>query len=116
MKKLRIYLESSTVSYLTARPTEEPVRKAKQILTRRWWEKREFFDLFISESVIEEIGKGDPKAAAFRTQAVEGFPVLLLNDQVQRLATTLLLLDVVPRNEEQDAFGAIPFRVSFFRV
>jgi len=104
MKKLRIYLESSTVSYLTARPTEEPIRKAKQILTRRWWEKREFFDLFISESVIEEIGNGDPKAAALRTQAVEGFPVLLLNDHVQRLATTLLLLNVVPLNEEQDAF------------
>jgi predicted nucleic acid-binding protein len=104
MKKLKIYVESSTISYLTARPTEEPIRKAKQILTHRWWEKRNFFELFISESVIEEIRHGDPKAASLRTQSVEGIPVLSLIDQVQRLAKTLLLLDVVPQNEEQDAF------------
>ena len=60
MKKRRICLEYSTISYLTARPTEEPIRKAKQILTRLWWGKRNIFDLFISESVVEEIRKGDP--------------------------------------------------------
>ena len=103
MTKLKIYLESSTISYLTARPTEEPIRKAKQILTRRCWEKRVLFDLFISESVIEEIRKGDPQAAALRTHAVEGIPILSLNHHVQRLAQTLLLLEVVPQNEEQDA-------------
>lgn len=74
--KPKIYLESSTISYLTAKPTEEPIRKAKQILTRRWWDQRESFDLYISQIVMEEIEDGDTVAADLRVKAVKGIPVL----------------------------------------
>jgi predicted nucleic acid-binding protein len=101
--KPKVYLESSTISYLTARPTEEPIRKAKQILTRRWWERRESFELYISETVIAEIIDGDRQAAELRLQAIEGIPILPLDEKVERLAQTLLALGAVPEPLEADA-------------
>ena len=99
----KVYIESSTISYLTARPTEEPIRKAKQILTRRWWQHRESFDLHISQTVIDEIELGDPNAAALRVQAVEGIPLLPLDDKVVRLAGTLLAVEALPSHSKTDA-------------
>ena len=45
LDKPKVYIESSTISYLMARPTEEPIRKEKQILIRQWWERREKSDM-----------------------------------------------------------------------
>ena len=101
--KPKVYIESSTISYLTARPTEEPIRKAKQILTHRWWEHRESFDLYIAQTVIDEIERGNPDAAKLRLQAVEGIPMLPLDGNVKRLADTLLTLNAVPGDSETDA-------------
>jgi hypothetical protein len=99
----KVYLESSTISYLTARPTDEPIRKAKQILTRQWWERRESFDLYISQTVIDEIADGDPEAAELRLQAIQGIPFLHLNHNVERLAETFLSSGAVPEHAKADA-------------
>jgi hypothetical protein len=101
--KPKVYLESSTISYLTARPTEEPIRKAKQILTRRWWEHREGFDLYISQTVIDEIADGDPQAAGLRLNVIQGIPILNLDDNVVRLAGTLLAAGALPSHSGADA-------------
>ena len=101
--KPKVYVESSTISYLTARPTEEPIRKAKQILTRRWWERRESFELYISQTVVDEIRKGDPEAAKLRLQAIKEIPVLVLDDDVKRLVSGLLTSNAVPSHLEPDA-------------
>jgi hypothetical protein len=101
--KPKVYLESSTISYLTARPTEEPIRKAKQILTRQWWEYRERFDFFISQTVLDEIEKGDPQAAAARLKFVRDIPRLEIDEAIKPLAKALLRAGVIPVNEEADA-------------
>jgi hypothetical protein len=101
--KPKVYLESSTISYLTARPTDEPIRKAKQILTRRWWERRESFELYVSETVIEEIEDGDQQAAKLRLQAIKGIPILPLDENVKQLAETLLMLAAMPSRLRADA-------------
>lgn len=101
--KPRIYVESSTISYLTARPTEEPIRKAKQILTWRWWKWRESFDLYISQTVMDEIEEGDTAAAALRVQAVRGIPILESISLVDTLVSALLRAGAVPVKVEADA-------------
>ena len=101
--KPKVYIESSTISYLTARPTEEPIRKAKQILTHRWWEQRESFDLYISQTVVDEIGDGDPGAARLRLQAIQGISFLNLDDDVERLANVFLSSGAVPNQAKPDA-------------
>jgi hypothetical protein len=98
LDKPKVYVESTTISYLTARPTEEPIARAKQILTHRWWELRESFDLYISQTVIDEIKKGDIVAAALRLQAADEIPVLPLDDNVERIADVLLTTGAMPEN------------------
>jgi len=52
-----IYVETSIVGYLTARSASDVVFQARQELTRRWWQKRrEGFDLYISQLVLDEAG------------------------------------------------------------
>ena len=55
----RVYVETSVVSYLTARPSRNLVVSAHQELTRCWWHGRESYSLFISQVVLDEIGLGD---------------------------------------------------------
>jgi len=101
--KPTVYVESSTISYLTARPTEEPIRKAKQILTRQWWQRRELFDLYISQTVVDEIRLGDKIAANLRIDAAKEIPILELIPAVQPLAKTLLQTGAIPAQSEADA-------------
>lgn len=101
--KPKFYVESSTVSYLTARPTEEPVRKAKQILTRRWWKLRESFDLYISQTVMDEIEMGDVAAAKLRVEAVKGIPILDPIPAIDTLVSALIRTGAVPEKVEADA-------------
>lgn len=101
--KPKIYVESSTISYLTARPSRDIIINAKQELTRQWWELRNRFELFISDTVIEEISEGDPNAVEARLEIIAGISVLLLDDNVDRLAKHFLTSNAVPGNSGADA-------------
>jgi hypothetical protein len=61
--KKTVYLETSVISYLTARPSRNIVAAAWQQVTLDWWEKqRERFELVISELVRSEVSEGNPEA------------------------------------------------------
>jgi len=67
MEKPSVYLETSFVSYLTARLSNNLIVAAHQNITLDWWEnRRQDFELFISQVVIDEAKLGDPQAAAKR--------------------------------------------------
>lgn len=102
-KKPTVYLETSTISYLASRPATDPIRKAKQILTHRWWEQSDKFDLFISQTVFEEIVLGDMKAAEERLTVVENIRLLPLTPAVQNLADALIDSRAIPREVRLDA-------------
>jgi hypothetical protein len=54
MKK-SVYIETSVISYLTARVSRVLVAAARQQLTQEWWdEKRDEFELFVSPVVVDE--------------------------------------------------------------
>jgi hypothetical protein len=56
-----ICVEAPIVGYLTARSAADMVFQARQELTRRWWQqRRDDFDLSISQRVLDEAGAGDP--------------------------------------------------------
>lgn len=62
-----VYLETSIISYLTARPSRDLVTAARQELTREWWElRRAAFDIYVSAAVIAEVRAGDSEAATRR--------------------------------------------------
>ena len=63
----RVYVETTVVSYLTARPSVNPVVAGHQQTTHEWWGRsRAGFELFTSQLVLDEAGGGDPEAALER--------------------------------------------------
>jgi hypothetical protein len=62
--KRRIYVETSVISYLTARASNDSIKTACQQITRLWWDAgRVAVSAFISPYVVEEASAGDPQAA-----------------------------------------------------
>ena len=62
--KSRLYLETTIPSYLTSRPSRDLIIAGHQEITREWWEKRrDIFQLYISQLVVDEASSGDPVAA-----------------------------------------------------
>lgn len=50
--KESIYLETSVVSYYTAKPVRDIIVLAHQEITRKWWQRAiKRFDIYISEIV-----------------------------------------------------------------
>ena len=101
--KPRVYLETTFVSYLTALPSRDLVLAAHQQLTSEWWQGRERFDLFVSEAVLQEAAGGDPTAAARRTVALRGIPVLAVTEAAANLARDLIAGQAVPAKAAVDA-------------
>ena len=99
-----VYIETSIVSYLTARPSRDVVTLARQELTREWWEtRRHRHDLFTSEVVIGEAGEGDDEAAQRRLDALQGLEELEATSQAEDLATALLEEGPLPQKAAVDA-------------
>lgn len=99
-----VYVETSVVSYLTARPSRDLVTAARQTLTLDWWEQAtERWELAISALVIEEAAKGDRTAANRRLQALRDLPSLPICAQARDLATSLIESGIVPASEPEDA-------------
>ena len=66
MKK-RIYLESTIPSYLAARPSRDLIVAGHQQLTEEWWVcRRNDFELYISQFVLDEVSLGDPDVSRKR--------------------------------------------------
>ena len=102
--KQRVYIETSIVSYLTARPSRDIVVAAHQELTRQWWEGcSSRFELVISELVEQEAGKGDPDAAAARITALRGALVLSISDAAVALGERLVSDGPISRESAADA-------------
>ena len=100
----KLYLETSVISYLTARPSRDLILAAHQQITRDWWDfKRQNFQIFVSQLVIQEAGAGDSEAAQKRLQALENIPLLDLTQEVLALAKALLDDGILPTRAKEDA-------------
>ena len=64
--KPRVYIETSVISYLTARPNRDLIVSAHQQITAELWERRADFEFYASELVALEAGRGDALAAQLR--------------------------------------------------
>ncbi len=102
--KPRVYLETTIVSYLTARPSRTLLGAAHQQVTLDWWEQRRHdFDLVVSELVLREAEAGDPEAARLRLAALEGIPRLSLTEDALRLGNEFVDRGLLHRTAAEDA-------------
>lgn len=101
--KPKLYLETSIVSYLTARPSHDLIRAAHQQVTRDWWETRSSFELYISQFVLDEAKAGDTEAAGRRLSALREAKLLELTPDTGRLAREILRQGGMPAQAYVDA-------------
>jgi len=100
----RVYLETSVVSYLTARPSQHLVTAAHQLITTRWWEaRRSELEIWTSELVLEEASRGDREAAAQRLALLEGIPLLQITSEASKLASAIVKAHLLPDRAFADA-------------
>ena len=102
--KKKVYVETSVISYLTARPSHDLIKNARQLATQDWWQIAPIqFDLHISSLVEREATKGDADAALRRINAIKGIPGLPITEEIFALAEKLLEATAVPRTSFDDA-------------
>jgi hypothetical protein len=102
--KQKIYLETSFISYVTARPSRDLIIAAHQQITREWWDSRKKeFSLFISQLVVDESSQGDTEAASERLEVIKVIPVLELNDLALGLARGFLKSGIIPEKAVEDS-------------
>lgn len=100
----KVYIETTIISYLTAKPSKNILAAAWQELTRKWWaHRRTHFDLFTSELVLFEAHKGDAEAARQRLNALEGIPILTTTDSAVELARRMINEGPLPEKAIDDA-------------
>ena len=102
--KPRVYIETSVISYLTARPSNDFRAMSNQNVTLEWWElERPKFELVISEFVIAEASLGHPEAAQRRLAAMLGLVELQATQAVKALGRELVTRNALPAVAEIDA-------------
>jgi len=98
-----VYIETSVVSYLTARPSRDFLVLAHQRMTSDWWTNRlPQFSPDISHLVVDEASAGDPSAAELRLQALVAILRLRFTEEAKHLAALILEMKLVPRKAPAD--------------
>ena len=102
--KPRVYIETSVISYLTPRPSNDFRAMSNQNVTLEWWElERPKFQLVISEFVVAEASLGHPEAAGRRLAALVGLVELQATQAVKTLGRELVMRNALPAVAEIDA-------------
>ena len=100
----KLYLETTIPNYLVARPSRIIHVAARHETTRRWWEtRRRFFEIYVSDIVLQEARAGEPEMAAAREAAMTGLPQLEQPPAVDALAARLLEQGIIPPGAAPDA-------------
>ena len=99
-----VYLETSVISYLTARLSRDLLVAGHQQATQAWWEnERHHYDVVVSELVYEEAGAGNPELAARRLTFLDHLRVIEITNDAIDLAGILLQKKAVPEKAAADA-------------
>lgn len=100
----KLYLETTVPSYLTAWPSRDLIRAGHQQITREWWRiRRDAFDIFVSQFVLDEAAAGDTEAARARLQALQNYPLLDITEEVDELAAAFIKTLALPPKAVTDA-------------
>lgn len=103
-EKFKVYVETTVVSYLAARPSRNLRVAAHQEITADWWARRRAtFDLYVSQFVLDEAAAGDAGAALQRISILREIPKLELTPEVLQLAAELVADAAIPQEAGQDA-------------
>lgn len=104
MPKPKVYVETTILSYLAARPSRDVVTAGRQITTRHWWDsERRKYDLVGSSEVQDECSQGDPSVVERRRTFLAEVSIFPVDDRIIELAGRLIGPGAIPKRAGPDA-------------
>lgn len=99
-----VYLETTFISYLVARPSRDVIVAAHQQTTHDWWDtRRNDFECNVSQVVIDEVSAGDPSEIDKRLDLIQDLPVLEATKSSESLAQAIIASGAIPPRAVRDA-------------
>ncbi len=99
-----VYLETTLISYLASRPSRDLLVAAHQQTSHEWWaNRRQAFECYVSQVVIDEASAGDREEAKRRVRLIEGLPALEVTEETESLARAILTSGAIPPRGVRDA-------------
>src|SRR4051812_33291385 len=93
----RVYIETTVVSYLTARPSRDLIVAGHQQITHDWWDaRRSNYELCVSQLVLQEAGDGDAQAANERLDVLAAMTLIEIKEAAVDLAEVLVRAGALP--------------------
>ena len=100
----KVYIETSVISYLAAKPSRDIIVAGQQLITQNWWENfRNKYHLYISDLVIKESSEGDKIAAEKRLLFLENLNLLEIDERVINLSKQLMNTGIIPQKALEDS-------------
>jgi len=103
MSKPTVYVETTVVGHLAGRQQSDIIVAARQLASRKWWDVRERYQLFVSRIVLDECSAGDQLAAIERLELIGEISVLDTQTTAVALANSLVNRHGIPKTEPRDA-------------
>ena len=101
--KPRIYVETSVISYLAARPSADAINAIRQHFSYQLWQKRGEVQLVLSDAVLAEVQIGNEEAVGNRLIYSNQLALLEVHPQADALAALLLRKKAIPAKAYTDA-------------
>ena len=119
--KPRVYVETTVVSYLVARPSRNAIVESRQRATQQLWEEySDHFEFVISDIVLTEASRGDAIVVQRRFEELARLPVLDTTPEAMLLVDNLINAGAVPLHSRTDAqhiaiaaFNSIEYLISW---
>ena len=102
--KSKVYVETTVVSYLVARPSHDVTLAARQQATQQLWtEYADNFEFIISNIVLSEAREDNIIAAQRRLEVLANLPVLDMSSEAIMLVDKLIDAGTMPQHSRPDA-------------
>ena len=99
-----VYLETTFISYLVARPSRDVIVAGHQQPTQDWWaNRRSQFECSVSQVVIDEASVGDPAEIQKKLAIIGGLPTLAITDEANALTQSIMAAGILPPKVLRDA-------------
>ena len=99
-----VYIETSILGHLTARPTESLILAANIKITQDWWDEySSLLVLYVSEIVEDEASREDSTIATQRQNLLQSLIFLDLTEEAIALAQEFLQQSNLPPKASNDA-------------
>jgi hypothetical protein len=99
-----VYLETTFISYLVARPSRDVIVAGHQQTTQDWWaNRRSLFECFVSQVVIDEASAGDPAEVQKRLAIIAGLTNVEVTQDAESLTDAIMAAGMLPPHAVRDA-------------